>query len=251
MFLTGRTVQGLGAGGLLVLANICVADLFSMRERPLYYSMFGMVWALASSIGPVLGGVLTDKTSWRWCFWINLPVTFLAFVAIAMFLKLHTKTLDVKEGLVAFDWLGSASLVACTVLILLGLQFGGITYPWGSATVLSLIIVGLALLPVFVLVERSSKLTKNPIIPPRIFDNVSNVCVLIVCFFHGSIVLQASFFLVLYYQVSTLSFHELQISGLFTITYTCLTHSPSSAHLLSFLEFIFFRSSLGSHFPPL
>lgn len=71
MLITARAIQGVGGGGLIILANICIGDLFSMRNRGMYYAMIGMVWALASAVGPVLGGVFTEKVSWRWCFYIN------------------------------------------------------------------------------------------------------------------------------------------------------------------------------------
>ena len=77
MLIAGRAVQGIGAGGLLTLVNIIIGDLFSARERGKYYGMIGMVWATASALGPVVGGVLTSNVSWRWCFYINRKFTFL------------------------------------------------------------------------------------------------------------------------------------------------------------------------------
>lgn len=67
MLIGARIVQGIGGGGLLALVNICVADLFSLRDRPKYYGIFGMVWAVAGGVGPIIGGVFTEKLSWRWC----------------------------------------------------------------------------------------------------------------------------------------------------------------------------------------
>lgn len=70
-FIAGRAVQGLGAGGMTTIVNICIGDMFSQRDRGMYYGLTSLVWALASGVGPVMGGVFTTKLSWRWCFWIN------------------------------------------------------------------------------------------------------------------------------------------------------------------------------------
>jgi MFS family permease len=72
MLIAARAVQGIGGGGLIILVYVCVADLFSMRDRPKYYGIIGMVWALASGVGPVIGGAFTEEVTWRWCFYINL-----------------------------------------------------------------------------------------------------------------------------------------------------------------------------------
>lgn len=71
MLIAARAIQGIGGGGLIILSNICISDLFSMRNRGMYFAMIGMTWALASAVGPVLGGVFTERVSWRWCFYVN------------------------------------------------------------------------------------------------------------------------------------------------------------------------------------
>lgn len=76
MLITARAIQGIGGGGLIVLVNICISDLFSIRNRGTYFGIIGMVWAFASTTGPILGGVFTQKLSWRWCFYINCKFFF-------------------------------------------------------------------------------------------------------------------------------------------------------------------------------
>jgi MFS family permease len=71
MLIVARAIQGIGGGGIIILANICISDLFSMRKRGMYFGIIGIVWAFASAVGPILGGVFTEKVSWRWCFYIN------------------------------------------------------------------------------------------------------------------------------------------------------------------------------------
>lgn len=110
MLIGGRVVQGIGGGGLITLVQICIADLFSMRSRSAYYGIIGMVWAFASGVGPILGGVFTQKVSWRWCFYLNLPITGTVFFIILFFLKLKTPKTPLLAGLKAIDWLGRASI---------------------------------------------------------------------------------------------------------------------------------------------
>lgn len=198
MLLTGRAVQGVGSGGLLVLANICVGDLFSPRRRGAYYSIIGAVWAVANSVGPLLGGVFTTKASWRWCFFINLPLDGIAFIIILMFLDLKTPRTPLFEGLAAIDWLGAFFIVSGTFLFLFGLQSGGTSFPWHSALVICLLVFGLVAAVLFVLVE--TRFAKHPIIPMRIFKQTSNWASLAVCFFHAFTFIAANYYLPLYFQ---------------------------------------------------
>ncbi|KFY16284.1 hypothetical protein V492_01460 [Pseudogymnoascus sp. VKM F-4246] len=198
MLIAGRTVQGLGGGGLLTLVNICISDLFSMRNRAKYYGFIGMTWAFASAIGPILGGVLTEKVSWRWCFYINLPITGAAFFIIAFVLHLDTPKTPVVAGLLAVDWLGSITIAGATVMFLLGLTFGGVIHPWDSPIVVCLIVFGILLFVVFLLIEW--KVAKYPIMPLEMFENPSNIASLLGVFFHGMMMIIGSFFMPLYFQ---------------------------------------------------
>ncbi|KAJ5187873.1 hypothetical protein N7449_010867 [Penicillium cf. viridicatum] len=198
LFLFGRAVQGLGAAGLITLVNICVSDLFSLRDRGLYFGLLSVVWALASGVGPVLGGVFTEKASWRWCFWINLPITGLVFLFLWLTLKLETPNTPIWSGLKAVDWTGCLFVIASTIMLLLGLDFGGVTHPWDSATVICLLVFAGVLLGLFVANEW--KLVKYPVIPLVLFHHRSGIASFLVCFCHGYIFMGEAYYLPLYFQ---------------------------------------------------
>ncbi|KAI9727976.1 MAG: hypothetical protein M1828_005381 [Chrysothrix sp. TS-e1954] len=200
MLIVARVVQGLGGGGLIVLVNICIGDLFSPRRRGAYYGVIGGVWALASSLGPIVGGAFTEKVTWRWCFYINLPLDGLAFFIILIFLDLKTPKTPLVEGLKAIDWLGALFIVGGTIMLLLGLEYGGTEYPWKSATVICLIIFGIIAIGIFALVQL--RFSKYPILPPRIFSKRSNVACLGVCACHGFCFIASTYFLPLFFQAS-------------------------------------------------
>ncbi|GME25398.1 MFS transporter [Neofusicoccum parvum] len=198
MLIASRAIQGIGGGGLIILVNIVISDLFSMRSRGQYFGIIGMVWALASALGPVIGGALTQKVSWRWCFYINLPLDGLAFAIILFFLDVHTPRTPILAGLRAIDWSGSLAIVGGTLMLLLGLEFGGVIHPWGSATVVCLIVFGIVTIGLFLVLEW--KVASYPIMPLRLFSERSNLAALAACFIHGFVFIAATYYLPLYYQ---------------------------------------------------
>jgi EmrB/QacA subfamily drug resistance transporter len=198
MLIAARVIQGIGGGGLIVLVNITISDLFAMRDRGAYFGIIGGVWALASSLGPVVGGALTQKASWRWCFYINLPIDGLAFLIILFVLDVQTPKTNLRKGLKAVDWLGSLTMIAGTVMLLLGLEFGGVSFPWDSATVICLILFGVITIGLFFVVEH--RFAPYPLMPLDLFSKRSNMAALGVCFFHAFVFISGSYFLPLYFQ---------------------------------------------------
>ncbi|KEF60059.1 DNA repair protein RAD50 [Exophiala aquamarina CBS 119918] len=198
LLIGGRVIQGIGGGGLVILVNICVADLFSMRDRPKYYGMLGMVWAIASGVGPVVGGGFTEGVSWRWCFYINLPLDGLSLVLLVFFLKLDTPKTPFIAGIKAIDWVGVILIVGGVTMFLFGMESGGVTHPWDSAYTLCLIIVGIFTIVLFFINE--AKFAKYPVIPLRIFNDRSNLAALGVCFIHGFVFIAGSYYLPIYFQ---------------------------------------------------
>ncbi|ETS75122.1 hypothetical protein PFICI_13606 [Pestalotiopsis fici W106-1] len=198
MLIAARAIQGAGSGGIVVLVNIAISDLFSMRSRGVYYGILGMVWALSSAIGPVLGGAFTADVTWRWCFYVNLPISACGFVILVFVLKLHNPKTSIRDGLAAVDWLGSLLVIGGTLMFLFGLEFGGIDYPWNSATPICLIVFGIVTIGVFIVVEQ--RFAKFPVIPPRLFRKRSSIIAFIVCFCHAFVFIAGSYYLPLYFQ---------------------------------------------------
>ncbi|KAF9873919.1 hypothetical protein CkaCkLH20_08653 [Colletotrichum karsti] len=231
LFLFGRAVQGLGAAGLITLVNICISDLFSLRDRGLYFGLVSIVWAVASGLGPVLGGVFTDRLTWRWCFWINLPIGSVVSVLIFFFLRLNTTKTSVREGLRSIDWAGTLLISGSVLMVLLGLDFGGNMYPWGSAVVMCLIVFGVVCGALFVMYE--AKWAKFPVIPVEMFTTRSSAAAFSLCFSHGFVFIGIAYYLPLYLQ-AVLASTALR-SGIYLLPYI-LAVSISAAFTGAFIQ---------------
>jgi EmrB/QacA subfamily drug resistance transporter len=180
-----RALQGLGAGGLMTLAMAIVADIISPRERGRYQGYIQMVFVLASVAGPLLGGLFTDEASWRWVFYVNLPIGAVALAIIST--RLH---LPVKRERARIDVLGAALLGGALIAILLLTTWGGRQYAWASPEIIGLAVAAVVLLLGFVAQERR---TAEPILPLRlfrepVFNVVAVVLFLTTCAFFAAIV---------------------------------------------------------------
>jgi MFS family permease len=194
MLIAGRALQGVAAGGLGNMVNIVISDLFSLRDRGLYFAVMHVMWALAGGVGPILGGAFTELTSWRWCFWINLPVSGTTFILLLTFLDVHNPKTKILDGIKAVDWFGSLSILGLCLMTLLGLNFGGTTFPWNSPKVICLIVFGLFMFIFFIFSEK--RLARYPLMPLSLFKNPSNVATFILSFAHGFVstaILQLSY----------------------------------------------------------
>jgi EmrB/QacA subfamily drug resistance transporter len=158
-----RAVQGLGAGGILSLSMAIVGDILSPRERGKYQAYGMSVFSFASVAGPAIGGLLTEHLSWRWCFYVNMPVGVIALTVTSIVLRLPFNKVRHR-----IDYLGAALLVSGVVAILLVTVWGGGQYGWGSPQLLVTLGAGVVLLSVFFAHEAR---TVEPIIPLRLFRN--------------------------------------------------------------------------------
>ncbi|WP_328871045.1 MFS transporter [Streptomyces sp. NBC_00287] len=188
-----RALQGLGGGGLMVLSMAIVGDLVSPRERGRYQGLFGAVFGATSVLGPLLGGLFTQHLSWRWVFYINLPVGVVALAVIAAALHIPRRT---EHHVI--DYLGTfliASVATCLVLVA---SLGGTTWGWGSAQIVSLAVLGVVLAFAFVAVERRAA---EPVLPLKLFRIRTFTLAAVISFIVGFAMFGAMTYLPTFLQV--------------------------------------------------
>ncbi|KAJ1848083.1 hypothetical protein H4S02_000332 [Coemansia sp. RSA 2611] len=195
----GRALQGIGGAGLVALVFIIISDVTTEEERPAYLGVLGAVWSIASVIGPVLGGVFSDKVSWRWAFLINLPVAGAVLIIVVLFLRLPMPRDSFWQKLKKIDVLGSLVLVGAVVMLLLGLTWGGKTFPWKSARVICLLVFGVVMLGVFMLIEW--KVAADPTVPMHLFRNRNVSLSVLGQFFLGVGMFSPMFFIPIWYTI--------------------------------------------------
>jgi EmrB/QacA subfamily drug resistance transporter len=156
-----RALQGVGGGGLMVGAQAVMADVLPPRERGRYSGYFGAVFGVTSIAGPLIGGFLVDHASWRWVFYVNLPLGIIALVVISVVLKT-----PVEKVQHTIDYLGSALLAGAVTCIVLLTTWGGNTYAWGSGTILTMAVAAVALLIAFIVTEQRAA---EPVMPLTLF----------------------------------------------------------------------------------
>ena len=188
-----RAVQGLGAGGLLVLTFTIIGDIVSPRERGRYQGYTAAVFAVASVAGPLIGGFLVDQVSWRWIFYVNVPVGGAALVITSAVLRM-----PVRRTGHSIDYLGAALLMGAITCLILFTVWGGNEYDWGSATIIGLAVGGGVLLGAFLFQERRAR---EPVLPPVLFRNGVFSVAFVTAFIVGVSMFGAILFLPVYLQI--------------------------------------------------
>ncbi|KAI6040004.1 MFS general substrate transporter, partial [Pisolithus marmoratus] len=196
--IVARAVQGIGGGGIIQLVIITISDIVPLQDRGRYGGFVGATFGVASVIGPLLGGALTEHVSWRWCFLINLPTGGISAVILFIFLNLnpHQSRL-IREQIAELDFVGLLSFVGGVVCLLLGFQFSQTS--WSDARTIALLVVGCILLVMGGVNDVFT--TRSAIVPARLFKTRTTAILLVSSFLHAITFFSASYYLPLYYQV--------------------------------------------------
>jgi EmrB/QacA subfamily drug resistance transporter len=188
-----RALQGIGGGGLIVTAQAIIGDVVSPRERGRYQGYTGAIFAMASIAGPLLGGFFTDSLSWRWIFYINLPVGVLALIVTSIVLQQPRRRTEHR-----IDYLGSTLLIVAVTGMLLVTVWGGTQYAWGSVPIIGLSVASLAVTFAFV---RQEQRATEPVLPLRLFRSRVFVISALAGVILGAVMYASIVYLPLYLQV--------------------------------------------------
>ncbi|KAK8050917.1 major facilitator superfamily protein [Apiospora rasikravindrae] len=188
MLITGRVIQGIGGSGISVLCETIICDLVPLRERGTY-------------MAAVLGMVALGTSTWRWAFYLALPIGGPALVLLFFFLHVnYDRSSTLATNLGRLDWLGNAVFVGASSSVLIALSWAGSEYPWSSSQVLAPLLVGAAGLAGFLLLEACPRLAPNPMMPLHLFASRTTSAVFAITFLHGVVTIWALYFLPVYFQ---------------------------------------------------
>lgn len=201
----GRAIQGVGGSGGFIAILTIIAQVARIEIRPILLGSFGGVFGLASIFGPLLGGVFTDRLTWRWCFWINLPFGAVSLLSVLIWLPSHpplhsehNEGKSIWQKWLSLDWIGTVIALGMTVCLLLALTWGGITKPWDSATVIALFVTSGVLFILLILWER--RLGSRAMMPLSIFMRRTQISAGIATFTIMLISIILTYYMPFFYQ---------------------------------------------------
>ncbi|KAH8692932.1 major facilitator superfamily domain-containing protein [Talaromyces proteolyticus] len=204
MLIAGRAIQGAGSGGIVLTVNIIVSDLCPLRKRGQYMAIILAIFGIGVALGPFIRGVIADSTTWRWVFWINLPIGGVSFVIMFFLLRLSYKDdRSLMEKIKRIDVVGNAILMAGTVAILYSLTYAGSIYSWSSWHTLVPLILGFLGFALFAIFETSG-FAPEPVMPIRLLKHRTSIIVLINTFLNSMVYLWYLYYLPVYFQAVAL-----------------------------------------------
>ncbi|KAF9901581.1 hypothetical protein EC991_006003 [Linnemannia zychae] len=200
MLIVFRALQGIGGAGLFSLMMIMVSTMFdNLSERARYQTLGWLAFGIAGVTGPLLGGVFVEHSTWRWCFYMNLPIGVLGFLCVAKFYQIpFERTENLKSKLTRIDYIGVVFTIAAVLCLLLPLNWGGTTYAWNSAVIIVLFCLCAAFITILVFVEVRAL---EPILPMTLFLNREVTLACAVNGIMGLVFTGCTYYVPLYFQV--------------------------------------------------
>ncbi|KAH6644363.1 putative efflux pump antibiotic resistance protein [Boeremia exigua] len=206
MFIAGRAIAGLGSAGMMNGAIVVMIAIVPLKKRPLLQGLIGAVFGIASVVGPMLGGVFTEKASWRWCFYINLPLGAVVVAILVVVLRLpkidseraSTEKRSVAQIFSSLDPFGLATFIPSIICLLLALQWGGTTYDWSNWRIILLLTLSPILLAAFLATQILRP--KTAILPIRILTQRSIALSFLFTFSSQAAMLVITYYIPLYFQ---------------------------------------------------
>ncbi|KAI1446719.1 major facilitator superfamily domain-containing protein, partial [Annulohypoxylon stygium] len=198
MFIAGRSIQGIGAGGMYVLIDIICCDLVPLRERGKYLGIVNSTTAVAAAIGPVLGGALA-RANWRWIFWLNIPICGVPFFTLLLFMNMKSGDAQSRGWgrLARVDYIGNVIFIPSLIALMFGLVTGGIEFPWSSWRIILPIVLGVLGWIAFHVWEH---FTTYPSVPSRLFSNRTSATAYALTFSASVLATTLGYFLPVYFQ---------------------------------------------------
>ncbi|XDG09112.1 hypothetical protein ABKA04_008727 [Annulohypoxylon sp. FPYF3050] len=217
MLIAGRGVQGAGSGGIGMIVSIIIADLVPLRERGYFLAIIMILYTVGMTCGPIVGGAIVDGTTWRWVFWINLPIGGVSLVLLYFFLHVnYNKEMTLEQKLRRIDWVGNGLLMAGTIVMLYALTYAGVKYSWGSWQTLVPLLIGVFVIFLFAVWEGRG-LSPELVMPPPLFHHRTSLISAINTFLHWMLVYWGTYFLPIYFQAVLLFSAERAGEAVFTV----------------------------------
>lgn len=195
-FIIGRAIAGVGTAGISSGAYTIIGFAARPSKRPIFTSIIGMAYGISAVTGPLIGGAFTDHVSWRWCFYINLPIGAVSGVIILVYFQTPSQAVPaaatLREKLLQMDPIGTALVMGATISLLLALQYGGVTYAWDSSVVIGLFVGCGLIIAAFIFLEWYQG-ERSMIAPRLVKDRTLHISLTYAFFWAGA------YFLLIYY----------------------------------------------------
>ncbi|KAI3528445.1 major facilitator superfamily transporter [Colletotrichum abscissum] len=231
LVLVGRSLQGIGGAGIIVLCLLIFTDFVPLPVRPTWYGVVQAAWALGNCAGPILGGVIAQHTTWRWIFYIMFPFCAAGLVLVPWLVNIASPADEMRKKLEDMDWLGNAMFIGSATLLLVAVSWGGLRYSWGSAGTLVPLLLGAVGMALTIIYE--SCFAMSPFLQRRLFQTASSIATYVCGAIQGLVMYGQLYYVPLYFM-DVKGFTPVQTGvALFPVMFTLVPASIITGRLVT------------------